>query len=40
MKFIQIMIPVGGWGGGGLGEATMRFNVYIGINSGKSLKTI
>lgn len=39
MKFIQIMIPVGGWGGG-LGEATMRFNVYIGINSGKSLKTI
>lgn len=38
MKFIQIMIPVGG--GGGLGEATMRFNVYIGINSGKSLKII
>lgn len=37
MKFIQIMIPVGG---GGLGEATMRFNVYIGINSGKSLKII
>lgn len=27
-------------GGGGLGEATMRFNVYIGINSGKSLKII
>lgn len=39
MKFIQIMIPVDG-GGGGVGEATMRFNVYIGINSEQSLKII